>query len=63
VLVCGGLGPTHDDITREAITEVMGSELVVDDAVAERDPGTCSSRGAADADNNLRRPRFRSAPR
>src|SRR3954468_12998165 len=35
VLVCGGLGPTHDDTTREAITEVMGSELVVDDAVAD----------------------------
>ena len=32
VVVCGGLGPTHDDITRDAIAEVMGVALV-------RDPG------------------------
>jgi nicotinamide-nucleotide amidase len=30
VVVCGGLGPTQDDVTREAIAEVMGTALVVD---------------------------------
>ncbi|HLG92653.1 MAG TPA: competence/damage-inducible protein A, partial [Acidimicrobiales bacterium] len=28
VVVCGGLGPTQDDITREAIAQVMGVRLV-----------------------------------
>jgi nicotinamide-nucleotide amidase len=33
VLVCGGLGPTQDDITREAIAEVMNVPLHRDDEV------------------------------
>ena len=35
VIVCGGLGPTQDDITREAIAEVMGVELVRDPALVD----------------------------
>ncbi|MFP5489698.1 MAG: molybdopterin-binding protein, partial [Acidimicrobiia bacterium] len=31
VIMCGGLGPTHDDLTRDAIAEVMGVDLVLDD--------------------------------
>src|SRR6478609_7764232 len=30
VLICGGLGPTQDDLTRDAIAELMGVELVRD---------------------------------
>ncbi len=54
VIVCGGLGPTHDDITREAIAEVMNVPLRLDDAVAERIRAMFASRGRAMPDTNLR---------
>jgi nicotinamide-nucleotide amidase len=36
VVVCGGLGPTPDDVTRHALARVMGVALVRDDAVLAR---------------------------
>ena len=54
VIVCGGLGPTHDDLTREAIAEVMGVELVHDDDVADVIREMFATRGRRMADNNLR---------
>jgi molybdopterin-biosynthesis enzyme MoeA-like protein len=52
--MCGGLGPTHDDITRESIAEVMGVELAPDEAVAEFIRELFARRGRYMADNNLR---------
>jgi nicotinamide-nucleotide amidase len=54
VITCGGLGPTQDDITREAIAEVMNVELVRDQAVLERIGALFASRGREMAPNNAR---------
>ncbi len=54
VIVCGGLGPTHDDITRDALAEVMNVPLRRDDEVVAKIRAMFSSRGRAMPDSNLR---------
>jgi nicotinamide-nucleotide amidase len=54
VIVCGGLGPTHDDITREAIAEVMNVPLARDEAIVERIAELFSSRGREMPASNAR---------
>lgn len=54
VICCGGLGPTQDDLTREAIAEVMGVPLETDEEMEERILSMFLSRGRSMPANNLR---------
>ena len=54
VIVSGGLGPTHDDVTREALAAVMGVALRDDPAVASVIRDLFATRGRTMAENNLR---------
>jgi nicotinamide-nucleotide amidase len=54
VLMCGGLGPTHDDITRDAIARVMSVPLVRDEHIAAQIQAMFKARGREMPANNLR---------
>ncbi len=53
VIVCGGLGPTQDDITRAALAEVMNVPLERHEEIVEKIRAMFASRGRAMPDNNL----------
>ena len=52
VLMTGGLGPTHDDLTRNAIAAFLGAELVMDEAVVAAIEGRFHRRGRPMPDRN-----------
>jgi len=52
ILVTGGLGPTQDDLTREALAKAAGVDLVFDEASFERIKAMFVSRGRAMPERN-----------
>src|SRR5205807_5657022 len=54
VIVCGGVGPTQDDITREAVAEVMNVPLRRDEAMVEAIRAFFGARGREMAESNAR---------
>lgn len=60
LLITGGLGPTEDDLTREALADALGEELVTDEAALGLLRGRFEKRGLEMPRRNLqqvRRPR------
>jgi nicotinamide-nucleotide amidase len=54
VLITGGLGPTQDDMTREALAEVIGQPLECDDHAVEHIRSLFHKMGRPMAEANLR---------
>ncbi|MGH9182752.1 MAG: competence/damage-inducible protein A [Acidimicrobiales bacterium] len=54
VLACGGLGPTPDDVTREALAQVLGVPLVPDAAALARARDRFAHRGQPMPPGNAR---------
>jgi len=54
VITIGGLGPTEDDLTKEAIAEALGAELVSDESSANRIKQYFASRGLAMPARNIK---------
>ena len=52
ILITGGLGPTVDDITREAVAQFTGRQLVLDNAALAKIEGMFRNRGINMTENN-----------
>ena len=58
LIITGGIGPTKDDVTREALADAAGVPLLFDDAFAERLRRYWEARGREMPDSNLRQAQY-----
>ena len=54
ILITGGLGPTEDDLTREAIAEMLGEELQIDPILEREIQERFTRRGIEMAPSNIK---------
>jgi nicotinamide-nucleotide amidase len=54
IVVTGGLGPTEDDVTRDAVARVFEAPLAIDERIVARIQERFARRGMQMADNNRR---------
>ncbi len=54
ILVTGGLGPTEDDLTREAIAEMLGEKLEIEPALEREIEGFFARRGIKMSPSNIK---------
>jgi len=54
VVITGGLGPTEDDITRDAVSRVLDAPLEIDEPIVEGLRERFAKRGIKMASNNMR---------
>jgi nicotinamide-nucleotide amidase len=54
VVITGGLGPTEDDVTREAVARVMGAPLDIDETIVDRIRDRFTRRGMTMPEINRR---------
>jgi nicotinamide-nucleotide amidase len=54
IIMTGGLGPTEDDLTREAIAAVLGEEMFVDTEAEQRLRAFFTARGVAFPERNVK---------
>ncbi|HUP28124.1 MAG TPA: molybdopterin-binding protein, partial [Chloroflexia bacterium] len=54
IVTTGGLGPTQDDLTREAIAEMLGEQMIVDAAMEQDLRRFFASRGSSMPESNIK---------
>lgn len=54
VFICGGLGPTFDDLTREVLSKVINKKLIFSNTIKEKLENFFKTRGIKMPENNLK---------